>query len=193
VHGFNTNFEDAIFRLAQIAWDAQYHGVLVAFSWPSKGQITDYDYDRESALFSRDAFLQVLDLLQTSGKVSKVYIVAHSMGKQIVVDALAQAIRTGKRISLAEVVFAAPDVDRNIFESLSAHLKDAAKGITLYVSAADKALLTSELKAGGPRAGSIPASGPLVLPGIETIDVTAVGDDMLGINHDVYSSRSVIG
>jgi hypothetical protein len=32
-----------------------------------------------------------------------------------------------------------------------------------------------------------------VLSGIETIDVTAVGDDMFAINHDAYSSaRSVI-
>ena len=28
-----------------------------------------------------------------------------------------------------------------------------------------------------------------MLPGIETIDVTAVGDDMFAINHDVYSSN----
>jgi hypothetical protein len=30
----------------------------------SKGDIADYDYDRESALFSRDVFLQLICLLQ---------------------------------------------------------------------------------------------------------------------------------
>lgn len=31
VHGFNSTFEDAVFRLGQIAWDLQYRGVPVAF------------------------------------------------------------------------------------------------------------------------------------------------------------------
>jgi len=106
---------------------------------------------------------------------------------------LADASRAGIPMSLTEVVLAAPDVDVDVFRSSSDRLKGATKGVTLYASAADKALLASELKAGGPRAGSIPSSGPLLFPGIETIDATAVGDDMFGLNHDVYSNaRSVI-
>ena len=55
----------------------------------SKGNIADYDYDRESALFSRDVFLQLIYLLQKDANVQKLYVIAHSMGNQIVVDALA--------------------------------------------------------------------------------------------------------
>ncbi|CAN0505933.1 unnamed protein product, partial [Phaeothamnion confervicola] len=51
VHGFNTTFEAAIFRTAQIAYDLKFDGAPFLYSWPSKGQIgfQDYSYDRESA------------------------------------------------------------------------------------------------------------------------------------------------
>ena len=193
VHGFNNSFSDSIFKLAQIVWDTQFSGVPIAFSWPSKaGGALYYDYDRESALFSRDAFLDVLE--SASRNASKVYVIAHSMGNQIVVDALAKASERGLGFQLSEVILAAPDVDKDVFESLADRLRKAAKGITLYASSSDKALLASKAKAGWkPRAGDIPPDGPLVLPGIDTIDVTAVGDDMFALNHGTFSSsRSVI-
>jgi hypothetical protein len=61
VHGFNTTFEDGIYRLAQIVWDMQFKGVPILFSWPSYGSgdgiftgIAHYSYDQNSALDSRD-------------------------------------------------------------------------------------------------------------------------------------------
>ena len=37
VHGFNTSFEDALYRQAQIIWDLQYKGTAVLFTWASRG------------------------------------------------------------------------------------------------------------------------------------------------------------
>jgi len=195
VHGFNTGFDDCLFRLAQITWDTQYKGVPVAFSWPSRGDgILGYDYDRESARYSRDALLRVLHILQTDASIKRIFVLAHSMGNQILVDALEQASKMGVPIGVTEAVFAAPDVDRDVFASASASLKGAAKGLTIYASAADRALVVSKEKAGGvPRAGDVPTNGPLILTGFDTIDVTAVGDDMFALNHGTFSSsRSVI-
>ena len=192
VHGYNTSFSESIFKLAQIVWDTQFAGAPIAFSWPSRATWADYDYDRASALFSRDAFLDVLRL--ASRNVSKAYVVAHSMGNQIVVDVLAKAAELELGLQLSEVVLAAPDVDKDVFTSLADRLRKAAAGVTLYASSADKALWASEIKAGRvPRAGDVPAAGPLVLPGIDTIDITAVGNDAFALNHGTYSSsRSVI-
>jgi hypothetical protein len=55
-------------------------------------------------------------------------------------------------------------------------------------------LIVSKKKAGGvPRAGDMPPDGPLLIPGFDLIDVTAVGDDMFALNHDTISSeRSVL-
>ena len=60
VHGFNTSFDDAAFRMAQIVWDLQYKGLPVLYSWPSRGETVDYEYDRESALSARDGFITLL-------------------------------------------------------------------------------------------------------------------------------------
>ena len=58
VHGFNVSFDNALFRAAQIAYDLNFDGPGVSFSWPSRGQagtlgsilaIRHYPYDRESA------------------------------------------------------------------------------------------------------------------------------------------------
>jgi len=152
VHGIATAFDDAIFKTAQIAFDTNFPGVPIAFAWPAKEGWTDYDYDRESALFSQDAFLDTLRLIHDDAEISKVYVIARSMGNQIVVDALAHAQDSG--IGITELVMAAPDIDSDVFRSMVTRLRRAAKGLTLYVSSADRAMLASRIKAGGaPRAG----------------------------------------
>jgi esterase/lipase superfamily enzyme len=195
VPGFNTSFLDGEFRLAQIVFDTQYSGASILFSWPSAGAgITTYDYDRESAVYSRKSFLDLLKIVYASG-VTKVFVVAHSMGNQIVVDALAQAAYMRDQIGkLSEVVLAAPDVDRDVFIQSSAALREMAGGITLYASDADKALLASKMKAQGPRAGQLYQGAPIVVSGIEAVDVTSLGSDIFELNHGVYAAnRSAIG
>jgi len=91
-----------------------------------------------------------------------------------------------------ELVLAAPDIDVDVFRSLAKNLKSAANGITLYSSSTDRALKLSEFMAGGPRAGSILSTGPLLMSGIETIDVTAAGNDIFGINHSIFSRAGMV-
>ena len=63
VHGFNTRFEEAVYRFAQIVHDARVDVAPVLFTWPSGGNVTDYVYDRDSAMYSRDALEAVLQAL----------------------------------------------------------------------------------------------------------------------------------
>jgi hypothetical protein len=92
-------------------------------------------------------------------------------------------------IRVAELVMAAPDVDRDYFNLHAPELRKLTSGMTLYASSNDKAITVSRTLAGGiPRAGDVPAAGPVVIPGIETIDVSVVGNDLLGLNHDVFAS-----
>jgi esterase/lipase superfamily enzyme len=194
VHGYNTSFQDAVFKAAQIAFDANFPGKVIAFSWPSGALATLYDYDRETALASPKALLKLLRRIKSDAKVEYIFLVAHSLGSQIVIDALQMASLLGADLNLREVVFAAPDVDRNVFTSRAELIKKVAGGATLYASSADKALKISKAKAGGtPRAGDMPPIGPLLIPGIDLIDVTALGEDMFALNHGVFASdRSVL-
>ena len=90
VHGFNTKFRDAVFRAAQITWDLQFRGTTILFSWPSRGDIADYLYDKESALASRTAFLRVIDDLYKAG-YDNIDVIAHSMGNLIAVKFLSNS------------------------------------------------------------------------------------------------------
>ena len=49
--------------------------------------------------------------------------------------------------------------------------------MTLYAASNDRALIVSRNFWRNPRAGDVPATGPLIVPGIETIDVTAASTE----------------
>ena len=60
VHGFNQTFETAALDAARLSDGIRFHGETMVFSWPSKAGLFDYAYDRDSAMWSRDAFERVL-------------------------------------------------------------------------------------------------------------------------------------
>jgi esterase/lipase superfamily enzyme len=192
VHGYNVTFADAIYKAAQIAYDANFPGSVLAFSWPSAGALLRYDEDRESADFAAPDLGQILQMLSAEIGDKKVYIVAHSMGNQVLVGALQQAALSKTDLTINELVMAAPDVDKDVFSRKAEQIRSVAKNVTVYASAADKALLASGEKSYGTRLGFVGPSGPNIFPGIEVIDVTAVGDDMLGLDHGTFASSGAV-
>jgi esterase/lipase superfamily enzyme len=180
--------------MAQIVWDLQYRGLPVLFSWPSRGGVHNYPYDRESAIGARRHFIDLLRSLQKEHRIETVHVLAHSMGNFLALEALANHARTSDPVRIAELIMAAPDVDRDQFLGFVPEVQHIAKGLTLYVSATDRALAASGSFAGGvPRAGDVPAGGPIVLPGLDTIDVTSLGEELFGLNHTVFAAvRSLI-
>jgi len=194
VHGYNTSFNDALLREAQIVWDLQFAGLPVLFSWPSRGKVLDYEYDRESALGARSDFIDLLKILKKEHGIERVHVVAHSMGNLVALDALSSYSQTQDPIKISQVIMAAPDVDSDQFRGIIPKIHKIVEGLTLYASSADRALMASKKIAGNIfRAGDVPVEGPIVLPGLETIDVTAMGAEMFGLNHDTFASdRSLI-
>jgi esterase/lipase superfamily enzyme len=96
-------------------------------------------------------------------------------------------------VVISQIILAAPDVDRDNFENIAKEIQGLANGITLYAASNDFALNASRRFHGGiPRAGDVPPGGPLVLPGIDTIDVTAVSTDSLGLNHSGYAENNAL-
>jgi esterase/lipase superfamily enzyme len=145
VHGFNNRFEDAVFRFAQITHDSGATAVPVLFTWPSRGSMLAYGYDRESANYSRDALEAVLQALEDDPAVGEVSILAHSMGNWLTLEALRQmAIRDGRIAPKIEnVMMAAPDVDVDVFREMIARMGEPRPSFTLFVSQDDRALAMS--------------------------------------------------
>jgi esterase/lipase superfamily enzyme len=145
VHGFNNRFEEAVYRFAQIMHDSRAPAVPVLFTWPSRGKLLAYTYDRESATYSRDALEDVLQRLSTDPQVGEVSILAHSMGNWLALETLRQmSIRNhGLPKKIGAVMLAAPDVDVDVFRTQIAAIRAPSTKFSLFVSQDDQALAVS--------------------------------------------------
>jgi esterase/lipase superfamily enzyme len=197
VHGYNVRFDEAVFRTAQIAHDIGFDGPAVTFSWPSRGGTFDYKHDVDTAKSSRQHLLDLLTLVASNKEIDTVNIIAHSMGNDPLLEVLSAQgdIRKagGKTpdLKLNEVLLAAPDIGRQSFGQLIAKLQGLMKGVTLYASTNDRAMLASKKFAGGlVRAGDVPSpDGPVIVSGIETIDVSDASMSFMSTNHTVFADR----
>jgi len=119
IHGFNTRFDEAVYRLAQIVHDSNAPAIPVLFSWPSRGEVrlVAYTSDRESANSSRDALERLLDTISQNPNVKEITVLAHSMGCALTLDALrARAIRSGSAgDKIKNVLLVAPDLSVDVF------------------------------------------------------------------------------
>ncbi|MGE3149461.1 MAG: alpha/beta hydrolase [Pseudorhodoplanes sp.] len=159
VHGFNNRFDDAVYRLAQIVHDSNVAVIPVLFTWPSRGEVAlrAYTYDRESANYSRDAFGDVLDLLNQNPAITEVNILAHSMGNWIVLEALRTRALRAKRgpDKIKNAMLVAPDVDVDVFQQQLRTIGTSPR-LELFVSRDDKALgLSGFIWGGVPRVGEV--------------------------------------
>jgi esterase/lipase superfamily enzyme len=194
VHGYNTSFDQALYRTAQISYDLKFDGAAFLYSWPSGGSISSYTYDRESAGQSAPYLRQFLELVVRESGAKHVSVIAHSMGNLALLDVLRE-LATAKvsGVALDQLILAAPDVDRDAFENMAKSIRGLAQGVTLYAAANDRALDVSRRFYGGvPRAGDVPEGGPLVLDGIDTIDVTAASMDSLSLHHSGYAESNAL-
>jgi esterase/lipase superfamily enzyme len=195
VHGYNTRFDEAAFRLAQIVHDAGSPVTPILFSWPSRGALSAYPYDRESAAFSRDALEELIARLAADPSVGSVSILAHSMGSWVTLEALRQmAIRKGRvPAKVTDVMLAAPDVDVDVAATLGRAMGPVKPRLTLFISRDDGALnISRRLWGSADRLGAIDPDDPryrasLNRAGIEVVDLTKEGGDG-ALNHGKFAS-----
>lgn len=199
VHGYNTTFDAALYRTAQIAYDLGEDGVpfgtAFLYTWPSGGELKDYKYDSESARFTVENLITFLDIVIAKSEAKHVHLIAHSMGNDPMLNALDRFVAPpSARGRVNQVVLAAPDVDAREFEKIAQRIVPKAKGVTLFASANDRAMFASrQVHKNNPRAGDVPTSGPVVVAGLDSIDVSTISTDVLGVNHDTYAnSRELI-
>lgn len=194
VHGYNTEFDYALYRTAQMAYDLKFDGAAFLYSWPSGGAVGGYGYDRESATQTEPYLKDFLALVMKESGAKSVSVIAHSMGNLPLLNVLRDlGPALPPDVRLNQIILAAPDVDRDVFAYLAANITQYGRGVTLYCSANDRAMAASRRVAGGvPRAGDVPAEGPILVEGIDTIDVTQTSTDVLALNHSTYAEKSAL-
>jgi len=191
VHGFNETFESAARSAGQLSHALAFEGRTALFTWPSGGGLLAYAYDRESALWSRDGFVQTLKALVANPTIGRVNIVAHSMGSFLTLEGLRE-LRDFDGLSdrVGAVVLASPDVDIDAFEQTVPRLGSIAQRMTVIIDPGDKALAVSSRIAGGiARAGAADRER-LEQLGVRVADTAGRGWSLL--RHDLFLSNSEV-
>ncbi|MBB1248595.1 alpha/beta hydrolase [Rhizobium sp. G21] len=199
VHGYNNSYQEALFRMAQMAHDANIPGAKVVFSWPSQAELAGYVADKESATYSRDYLAQFLTEATKRRKTGEVYVFAHSMGSWLTVEALRQ-LRLAKRddvLDKLKVVLAAPDIDADVFRTQMQVIGRMKLPITILVAPDDRALEVSKfLSASSQRVGALDVKDPDVIAaarsvGIQFIDISSV-KPLDSTNHNRFADVAVL-
>nr|WP_249785649.1 MULTISPECIES: alpha/beta fold hydrolase [unclassified Bradyrhizobium] len=193
VHGFKQTFETAVLDAAHLSDGIKFRGRTMAFSWPSKAGLFDYAYDRDSAMWSRDNFERVLSALVSAPGAGRVHIVAHSMGTMLTLESLRQLHgRYGDTVTskIGAVVFAAPDIDMDVFSSAIQRIGPLAGKITVIASTNDRALALSGQLAGGMTRVGAAEKAAIAGLGVRVVDASQEGWGI--INHDLFLSNTEV-
>jgi len=158
VHGFNNTMAEGVYRVAQMHHDLQVPGVAVHYAWPSRGSALGYVHDRESVLFARSGFEDLLNEVTASG-AKEVVIVAHSMGAFLTMETLRQMVlRDGTKAldRVAGVMLISPDVDLDVFRAQARDIGELPQPFVIFGNSRDRVLnLSSTISGAGERLGNL--------------------------------------
>lgn len=142
VHGYNNNFSEGLYRVAQLSHDLEIPGVEVHYSWPSAANPLGYVYDRDSAIFARDGLSDLLHEIDAAG-AKRILLVAHSMGSALTMEALRSLALRGDHKTLAKlsgVILISPDIDVDVFREQARSMGTLPQPFLIFGSNRDKVL-----------------------------------------------------
>lgn len=189
IHGYNTSFEGAAIRTAQLAVDMNLDGAPILYSWPSRASLLGYGADTRTAADQRMIDDLAAFLADVSGRTGaeRVHLVAHSMGNRFLVRALDRLSERADALRFDEVVLAAPDVAVDEFEATWPRIMRLGERFTLYASQRDRALQISQTINGMRRIGD--SRQVVVTEGLQTVDTTTASSGLLG--HDDFAGSAL--
>ena len=194
VHGFKEAFPSALRKTSFLSHVLDVNTPVLLFDWPGNqgSMLSGYRRARRVAEASGAELARTLQLIIRDIQPDRLWLIANSMGGQVVADALGQLYKKADladaETEIEDVVLTAPDVDHDEFDNqFKQEITALAKNLTVYVSSNDRALLMSRIINRGRRRGESTLSpdqleeahrvADLVDPGSELItlvDVTPV-------------------
>ena len=175
VHGYNNNFSEGLYRVAQFAHDLELPGTVVHYAWPSAAIPLGYVYDRDSSLFARDGLESLIREVKASG-ARRILLVAHSMGASLTMEALRQAaIRgdTGTLAAIGGVILISPDIDVDVFRAQARTIGKLPQPFVIFGSDRDRVLrMSAQLTGQAERLGSLTDVSKLADLEVTLLDVS---------------------
>ncbi|AZD73467.1 alpha/beta hydrolase [Pseudomonas chlororaphis] len=189
IHGYNVDFEEALWRSAQLRHDLKFPGLMLCFSWASLGSTKGYPADEATVDWSASNLKEYLTNVTENLGLTALHIIAHSMGNRALLAVLENWENKPGATPISQIILAAPDVDAKRFRQFG-RVFNSYEQVTLYASRNDRAIAASQLVHNYPRAGG--ANPPLVMDHLSTIDVSSAGKDMFGLGHSYVAEVSKV-
>ena len=163
VHGSNNTMPRAAAQAAQFRHFTGRRMVVLAFMWPSAGNILRYLTDVNNAAATVDSFARLLELVAANTTASKIDVLAYSAGAQVTSPALLKLATTPKagesrealrqRLRLGQIYYAAPDIDTRRFVDELAQYIDITDRVSVAANLNDSVLRFAALVGRASRAG----------------------------------------
>ena len=152
VHGYKEAFPSAMRKTAFFGHVLDVNSPVLLFDWPGNqgASLSGYRRAREMAEASGADLARTLELIVRRVRPDRLWLVANSMGAQVVADAFSALYRevdfADVDTEIEDVVLTAPDVDHEEFdEQFKKEISAIADNLTVYVSSNDRALVLSRL------------------------------------------------
>lgn len=193
VHGYNNNFQESLFRLAQVTADSGMESPQILFAWPSRARVTGYLADKDAVAYSRDYLAALLTGLAADRGIGRIRLAAHSMGAWLAMETLRTLRLAGKDdvIRRLDVVLAAPDIDVELFAQQLRVVGPLSPPMKVLVATDDRALRASGFLASSlGRVGALDVEDPRVRAAVEREQIQVIDISQLassdGLGHDRF-------
>lgn len=160
VHGFREAYPSALRKTAFLAHVLDIDTPVLLFDWPGNqgSSLRGYRRAREVARTSGAELAATLELVIREVQPDRLWLMANSMGGQVVVNAFHVLYRdadfSDSSTEIENVVLTAADVGHEEFNNqFKEEIRALAANVTVYVSSNDRALLVSRLINRGQRLG----------------------------------------
>ena len=184
IHGYGESFERNCRRGALLKDRLRIDDRMLMFSWPASHYLS-YGQDIADLAQSLDQLNEILTQVLQRVPADRVVLMAHSLGSRGLVDALAQRAIPGTK--LAEAIFVAPDIRRDVFLENLSMLQQRVSEITVYMSDYDRVLWLSAFVNTSGRLG-LAKEFDVDLDRISVVDVTPTGtNDLSGHLYHMYN------
>ncbi|MFQ5993451.1 MAG: alpha/beta hydrolase [Acidiferrobacterales bacterium] len=152
IHGFREGFPSALRKTAFLGHVLDINTPVLLFDWPGNqgSSLRGYRRARRVAKASGAELARLLELVIREIQPARLWLIANSMGGQVVADAFSRLYRQADladaQTEIENVVLTAPDVDHEEFNNRFKQEINALTGnLTVYVSSNDRALLMSRI------------------------------------------------
>ena len=168
LHGFNTEFQDALSTTAALWHYSGRFGLPISYSWPAGNPgLFKYFKDREAGEFSIFHLKEFLRALALVPELGKIHLIAHSRGADVLTSALRELVlveraagRDPRRsLKIDNLILAAPDLDFGVTQQrlIAEHTLTNFGQTSIYLNPNDGALGLAQRLATGTRFGRLVA------------------------------------